>query len=542
MKKIIALGMLASLINAGLLHAQEAATDTNIVAAVIETNTTGGTNVVVAAEPAAAPAETNAIADTNIVAATEPAAALAETNVIADTNVPAAAGVPAAAEPKPPEDPVKHIIARFAFDTGIAPNPTSSGFGIPVAFRRESLAFLDGQELGSHAPRLVAGKFGKGLLVESAHANLYSPSQAGAEEASMFQALNGSALTGTTDKPWEGKQALAVTTKGEAGEEGVALEVKVDQAVYNGTAIMPAFYVASIYLKGQGSLKLFLKDMDSNKAGESVYVDLGNEWKRFACIFNYPFPAMGIGAKHEADWKTLLPPGTNIEGRLQLAIVTTDSSKTTFYADGLQLETRDMPYAGTGVGPAPHAWIPGGTTLAGETVTIETKDDYFGRWRKNGTISFWFLPNWDARDGTQDTILQVMPGLMTLQHVNGKLHLAPTGAAFTPSDWQNTWHHIAITWNEEGNWVMYVDGLDYPNDETMKRPLTSAAALVFGSAAPPAAPNGMIDDLMFFQITLTAEQVKALFTGDLLKPGETPAPVVTTTPVVMTTSDHEQID
>ncbi|MDP2990475.1 MAG: hypothetical protein Q8O57_07930, partial [Kiritimatiellota bacterium] len=334
MKKIVALGMLASLLNAGLLHAQEEAT------------------------PAA---------DTN---------AAANTNVVADTNVLVAGGGPAAAEPKPPEDPVKNMIARFSFDAGIMPESTAGGLAIPVVFQRESPAFLNGQELGSHLPRLVAGKFCQGLLVESAHVNLYSRSQAGAEEATMFQALNGSALAGTAEKPWEGKQALAITTKGEAGDEGVALELKVEKALYNGASIVPAYYAASVYLKGQGSLKLYLKDMDSDKPGEPVYVDLGNEWKRFFCTFSAPFPAMGIGAKHEADWQKLLPPGTNIEARLQLAIVTTDSSKTTFYADGLQLETRDMPYAGTRAGPAPHAWAPGGMVLSNETLTISTKDNY----------------------------------------------------------------------------------------------------------------------------------------------------------------------
>ena len=500
MKQIIALGMLASLLNAGLLHAQE---------------------------EAAPAAETNAITGTNITAI---------------------------AEPKPPEDPVKNMIARFSFDAGIMPEPTAGGFNIPVVFQRESPAFLNGQKLDSHMPRLVAGKFGQGLLVESAHANLYSPSQAGAEEASMFQPLNGSVLAGTAEKPWEGKQALAVTTKGEANNEGMALKLKVKKALYNGASIVPAYYVASVYLKGQGSLELFLKNMDSDTVGESVYVDLGNEWKRFFCTFSAPFATTNIGAKHEADWQTFLPgsaarlsspksealrpgepPGTNIVMRLQLAIVTTDSSKTTFYADGLQLEQRAMPYARTGIGPSPHAWIPGGMVLANETLTISTKDNYFGRWRKNGTISFWFLPNWTARDGTKETILQIMKRLMTLQHVNGKLHLAPAGVAFTPSDWQNTWHHIAITWNEEGQWVIYLNGLDYPNEETMKLPL--AAALVFGSAAASTAPNGVIDDLMLFQMTLTAAQVKALYAGDLLKPavttasGETPMlPAVTAVP------------
>lgn len=510
MKKTLALGMLASLLNAGLLHAQEtnAAAETNSTAAAIETNT------MITAEPANAIADTNAIATTNAVITTN----AVNTNSVADTNI------LAAADSKPSEDAAQNMIARFSFDAGITPDPTVKGFEIPTVFQRESSAFLNGQELGAHKPRLVSGKFGQGLLLESAHANLYNPNQAGAEEAALFQALNGSALTETTDKPWEGKQALAVTTKGEAEGEGASLEIKVEKALYNGTAIVPACYVASVYLKGQGNLKMFLKDMDSDKPGESVYVDLTDEWKRFACAFRFPFPATAIGPKHEADWKTLLPPGTNIAANLQLAIVTTDNSKTTFQADGLQLEMRHTPYAGTRAGPAPHIWIPGGQALTNETILIGTKGDAFGNWRKNGTISFWFLPNWDVRDGAQDTILQTVPSLMTLQHVNGKLQLAPGGTAFAPSDWQNTWHHITVTWNEEGAWVLYVDGLDYPNDEMAKRPMTSASAIVFGGTTPATAPNGIIDDLMLFQIALTPEQVRALFAGDLLKPDGTARP------------------
>ncbi|MFA5042379.1 MAG: LamG-like jellyroll fold domain-containing protein [Kiritimatiellia bacterium] len=514
MKKIVVLGMLASLLNAVLLHAQE-------------------TNTVFTAESA------NAIADTNAGATT---IAIAATNAV-NTNSAAGANVLAAADSKPSEDAAQNMIAHFPFDAGITPDPTVKGFDIPAVFQRESPAFLNGQELGAHKPRLVAGKFGQGLLLEAAHANLYNPSQAGAEDATLFQALNGSALAETADKPWEGKQALTVTTKGEAEGEGAALEVKVGRALYNGAAIVPACYVASVYLKGQGNLKMFLKDMDSDKPGESVYVDLTGEWKRFACTFRFSFPAMAIGPKHEADWETLLPgaaarlsspksgaprpgepPGTNIEARLQLAIVTTENSKTAFQADGLQLEMRHTPYAGTRAGPAPHVWIPGGQALTNETILIGTKGDAFGGWRKNGTISFWFLPNWDVRDGTQDTIFQTVPSLTTLQHVNGKLQLTPGGTAFAPSDWQNNWHHVAVTWNAEGTWVLYVDSLDYPNDETMKRPMTSASAIVFGGTTPVAAANGVIDDLMLFQIALTPEQVGALFAGELLKPGGTAGP------------------
>ncbi|MDD5676478.1 MAG: hypothetical protein PHW60_00625 [Kiritimatiellae bacterium] len=505
MKKIIILGMLASLLTVGLLNAQKAAP---------------AVTTAPASEPIAATAGAAVAANTDTAA---------DAAVAADTNAVASAAVAADAEPKPApvEDPVKNMIARFSFDVGITPDHASSGFSIPVVFKRESPAFLNGQEISAHVPRLVAGKFGQGLLMESAHANLCGPIQAGAVEASVFQPLNGSDLTVTPEQPWEGKQALAVTTRGEAGEEGMALELKAEKALYNLASIVPAYYVASVYLKGQGNLKLFLKDMDSDTSGEAVYVELGSEWKRFACTFGFQFAAKGIGAKHAADWKTLLPPGTNIAVRLQLAIVTTDSLKTTFYADGLQVEQLAMPYTGTRMGPSPHAWIPGDTALANETIQMEIKSDAFGSWRKNGTISFWFLPNWEARDGTYDMIFQIMPGLMILRHANGKLHLAPAGTAFTPSDWQNAWHHIAITWNEEGHWIMYVDGLDYPNDEIMNRPLKAATALAFGNADADIVPNGVIDDLMLFQITLTADQVRALFAGELLNPAVTTAPPVT---------------
>ncbi|MFH1969247.1 MAG: hypothetical protein ABIJ53_02895, partial [Verrucomicrobiota bacterium] len=133
MKIIIALGMLASLLNAGLLHAQE------------ETAPADATNAMVTAEPTVVSAETDTITDTNVVAA---------------TGVPAETNILVAAEPNPPEDPIMNMIARFSFDAGIMPEPATGGFDIPVVFQRESPAFLNGQELGANMPRLVAGKFG----------------------------------------------------------------------------------------------------------------------------------------------------------------------------------------------------------------------------------------------------------------------------------------------------------------------------------------------------------------------------------------------
>lgn len=449
--------------------------------------------------------------DTNAPAANAPAA---DTNTPAETtNAPAET----VAAVKPPADPQKNLILRFSFDNGIQPDVTTIP-AVNATFTRQSSALLDDQPLNSHAPRLVAGKAGKGLLLEDAFANWLALDQAGVEtDASKFTATNQATLAITTEQPWQGQQALRVTTAGAGSEEGFLTEAAVEKALYNGTTIVGAHYVAALYLKGQGSYKLYLKDTIAGTNSEPVYINLTDTWQRYVCTYTYAFTAQGLGANHATDWKSYVPKETSINARLQLVCESTDAQKAVFDVDGLQLEARRFPYAAMNSSISPHRWIPGGTEIACEKFAFETSDKLFEPWVQSGSISFWFKPNWDPQDGTHETLIDLAPKLLFLEHMTLKIKLHPAGVEFAPYDWKDNWHHLAVTWTKEGDRVLYVDGMEYPNSSGEQAPLEKAAGLSTSSGLT-AAPNGVLDDLMLFQITLTPEQARALAAEELLKP------------------------
>ncbi len=420
-----------------------------------------------------------------------------------------------------PDDIRTNIIARFAFDVNESSDHTS-GFAIPVMFKRDSTAYVEGQQVEINVPRLVAGKFGKGILLEESHANLLSLNQAGVEgdTTGEFIALKNAALSLTTNEQWQGQQSLKVETKGEAGEEGLAFEGPVETAQYNGQAIVPAYYVASVYLKGEGNLMLFLKTPGAEISSEPVYIELKpDEWTRFYCTYAATFPTKKIGPKHEADWKSLLPADTSTAIKLQFQCVTIDKQEMTFYADGFQIEQRLLPFAGQSAELSPHSWTPGQTTTAQDEFSFSTKGDFFTSWKKSGTISFWFKPYWDARDGTRELMLYMGPNALYLRHANAKIRFLPAGVTFTPYDWKDNWHHIAITWTEEGQRVLYVDGYDYVNTQGEMKPLpptTDFMALSYSGNGT--SPNGIMDELLLFNSVLNTDQIKEIASYDPLNP------------------------
>lgn len=420
-----------------------------------------------------------------------------------------------------PDDIRTNIIARFPFDVNECSDHTS-GLAIPVMFKRDSTAYVEGQQVEINAPRLVAGKFGKGILLEESHANLLSRNQAGIEgdTSGEFIPLKNATLSLTTNEQWQGQQSLKVETSGEAGEEGVALEGQVEKAQYNGKAIVPAYYVASVYLKGEGNLMLFLKTPDETISNEPVYVDLGmNEWTRFFCTYAATFPAKNIGPKHEADWQSLLPADIHSPVKIQFQCVTIDKQEMTFYADGFQVEQRLLPFAGQGPELSPHSWTPGKTTTAQDEFSFSTKGDLFTSWKQSGTISFWFKPYWGARDGTKELMLYMGPNALYLRHANAKIRFLPAGVTFTPYDWKDNWHHIAVTWTEEGKRVLYVDGYDYVNAHGELKPLPPTTDfMTLSYSGNGTSPNGIMDELLLFNSVLNTDQIKEIASYDPLNP------------------------
>lgn len=451
-----------------------------------------------AASPAAAPG-----------AAAQPSAAApaAETQAAGTAS---AASAPAEEPPAPPaKDPAKCVVARFSFDGTLQPDV--GGATIPVVFNRISSSYLDGLPVNDSAPRFAEGRFGKALMLEAAFGNLFSIGQSTAAEAGGFKPVQGATLSISADKPWQGKEALAVETRGETAEEGFSAEALVEKGFYTkeSGAIVPAYYVASLYLKGQGNLKLVLKDVESGTASEPVYIDLQPDWQRFSCLFEYPFRRINIGPKHEADWRNSLPAGTNINAHLQLLCTTVDSLKMNFYADGLQLEQRNA-FATRSPELSAHTWVLGALNVTHEQLAIDVRNEYFKAWKKAGSIAFWFKPLWEARDNSLENILELSKNELMLSHDKQKLIFAPAGVAFTPSEWKNNWHHIVLTWNEAGERALYVDGMDYPNTDGQALPMKAPETIAAGDPARNLSPNGALDELVLYNITLNPDQAKAL--------------------------------
>lgn len=441
--------------------------------------------------------------------------------------------------PVPAKDPAKCVIAHFSFDGNLQPDV--GGATIPVTFKRESAVYLEGQAVSENSPRFVEGKFGKAVLLESAYANLFSIGQAGAADAAAFSPLQGAALSISPDQPWQGKEALAVATKGENSEEGFSVEAPVEKALYtkeSAPSIAPAFYLASLYLKGQGNVKLALKDIESGACGEPVYVELSANWQRFSCMFGYSFNRINIGANHEADWKNSIPPGTNINAHLQLICATVDSQKLNFFADGLQLEQR-YTASGKNTELSPHSWVLGAFHAAQEQLTIDVKNDYFNTWKKTGSIAFWFKPLWEARDGSEELILQIVKNQLNLSHNSQKIIFSPAGVSFTPYDWKNNWHHIVIAWNETGERTLYVDGMDYPNASGEIRPIKDPDSIMAGDFVKNLSPNGALDELTLYNITLNSEQAKTLAAAaSAAKPAESKSSDQSPVPVTSVSTEQ----
>jgi len=448
----------------------------------------------------------------------------------------------AAQAPAPVKDPAKCVIARLSFDSNLQPD-VGGGATIPVTFKRLSASYLEGVPVTENLPRFVEGRSGRAVLIESAYANLFSIGQACAGEIGAFKPLQGAMLSISSDpgfakgyaeasQPWQGKEALAVATKGETNEEGFSVEAPVEKAFYTKeyAAIVPASYLASLHLKGQGNIKLTLKDVESGASSEPVYVDLPANWQRFSCVFGYSFNRINIGANHEADWKNSLPPGANIAAHLQLVCTTVDSQKLNFFADGLQLEQRNAD-SGKNAELSPHSWIFGAFQTTQEQLMIDVQNDYFNTWKKTGSIAFWFKPMWEARDSSNEIILQIAKNQLLLSHERQKMIFAPAGVSLTPYDWKNNWHHVVVTWNQAGERALYIDGMDYPNAAGELRPIKNPESIMAGDFTRNLSPNGALDELTLYNITLNSEQAKALATADpavkpaeLKNPEQSPAP------------------
>ncbi len=141
---------------------------------------------------------------------------------------------------------------------------------------------------------------------------------------------------------------------------------------------------------------------------------------------------------------------------------------------------------------------------------IDVQNDYFNTWRKTGSIAFWFKPMWEARDNSNEIILQIVKNQLLLSHERQKINFSPAGVSLTPYDWKNNWHHMVVTWNQAGERALYIDGMDYPNAAGEVKPINNPESIMAGDFTRNLSPNGALDELTLYNITLDSEQAKAL--------------------------------
>ena len=229
-------------------------------------------------------------------------------------------------------------------------------FGSGYTFTRSSVAYLqDGTEVPIGAPRFENAKFGKGILIEEATANLLTANQSSVEtDTTGLSSYSSATITRDTTEPWQGEACLKVVTPGSIAGEGMfADKTGLTLAVDEG-------YTASAYVKGSGIVRIYLAELRGGtpQTVSSANVELTSTWQRI----HVPIT---------------IADATNTS--LRIMVRTPTAQSITFYVDGLQIEKKA--YA--------TSWQIGGTPRSAEVLTIPTA----GAFQKgNWTVEFTWEP------------------------------------------------------------------------------------------------------------------------------------------------------
>lgn len=151
--------------------------------------------------------------------------------------------------------------------------------------------------------------------------NLFRWDQATARESNGFTATTNASVSITTSEQWEGTTSLKIDTTGSGANEGLTSK---GMSPYNYTVISAGDYTFSVYLKGSGTVKLWIEERDISHAiigsTSSLTKTLTSSWTRY-------------------DVTRTITTGV----RLDIVVGTSTAQATTFYADGLQLEKGTTP-------------------------------------------------------------------------------------------------------------------------------------------------------------------------------------------------------
>lgn len=376
-----------------------------------------------------------------------------------------------------------NVTAYFPFDDSLY---DSKGV-VAGTFSRTSAAYLpNGVSVISGIARYDAARIIRGILIEEGTTNLLTANQSSVEtDLTGFQTIVGGTLTRDITTAWHGTACLKMVTPGVGVNEGFYTDFVAVAA--SGT------YTASVWLKGSGVVRVYLREQDSVGAliGDTLTADitLTNMWTRHS--ITRVFGSTGV--------------------RAQIHVRTVATAAITYYADGLQLEQK----------PCATSWTLGGTTRAGETLTIPTAGVFN---KGNWAVDITYIPHnanftTDKRlfrcviDGNNQYQMQILatsgyPGLLI---VSGGVSYEIIGSTAIVAG-----NKYVFTASGNGTTLsFFCNGVQIGSIPYVEPTGTLPSVIEIGhNGAGGSFANGIIDELRFSKVVRTLEEHQAYYNSN----------------------------
>ncbi|OIN98565.1 hypothetical protein AUJ67_08285 [Candidatus Desantisbacteria bacterium CG1_02_49_89] len=167
----------------------------------------------------------------------------------------------------------------------------------------------------------------------------------------------------------------------------------------------------------------------------------------------------------------------------------------------------------------------------GTTSIVDVKNAKDLGLTKAGTVMFWMrasgsnsswqnvIRKWSGESRNYGIYLNVDNGVLSwsASYIESSLAFNDLSSGFNP--WDDSWHHIAVTFDGAGpNVVFYIDGVEVSSsDPGFAEMKTNNEALAIGDHFP-----GMIDEVKIYNRPLSAEEIDKYYSETSKKLGEAP--------------------
>lgn len=159
-------------------------------------------------------------------------------------------------------------------------------------------------------------------------------------------------------------------------------------------------------------------------------------------------------------------------------------------------------------------WKGEGLSITAQGYSMSNADDLINE--PMGTIEFMVYPYWNISDGNVNYFLEQSKGVMALNRTGSLMTLAmgrTNGSTLTYniSSWiTGNWHHIAISWKQEKNLSLYVDGILANTTFTPDLSTDNSGVFYLGSNASSRSSNtiagAIIDELRISNVVKESHQ------------------------------------